>query len=92
MNLENAIKNRRAARSFRSESLPDGALENLFELALYSPSGFNLQPWRFIILQEAASKEKLRACAFDQKYWVSSPVMPTKWRTAFYCHIEFNLL
>ncbi|MDB9313650.1 zinc ribbon domain-containing protein, partial [Spirulina sp. CS-785/01] len=25
---------------------------------------------------------------FDQKYWVSSPVLITKWRTAFYCHRE----
>ncbi|NEO27402.1 MAG: nitroreductase family protein [Kamptonema sp. SIO4C4] len=75
MNLEDAIKNRRAARSFRPDPLPEGQLEEILNLALYSPSGFNLQPWRFIVVQDAANQEKLRACAFDQRQVTEAPVV-----------------
>ncbi|WP_256973058.1 nitroreductase family protein [Nostoc sp. T09] len=35
-------------------------------MAVQAPSGFNLQPWRFIVVREQQNKEKLQVCAFNQ--------------------------
>ncbi len=73
--LKEAIDQRRAARAFRSDPIPEAILEEVLRLALRSPSGYNLQPWRFIVLKTAESKAKLRACAFDQAQITQAPVV-----------------
>ncbi len=75
MGLKEAIEQRRAARSFRPDPIPKEILTEIFRLGVRSPSGFNLQPWRFIVIQEQANKEKLRACAFDQRQVTEAPVV-----------------
>ncbi|NEQ04987.1 MAG: nitroreductase family protein [Moorea sp. SIO4E2] len=75
MGLKEAIEERRAARSFRLDPIPTEILTEIFRLGVRSPSGFNLQPWRFIVVQEEANKEKLRACAFDQRQVTEAPVV-----------------
>ena len=75
LSLTEAIKTRRAARAFRSDPLPDGVLEEIFRLGLESPSGYNLQPWRFIVVKEQQNKDRLKACAFDQPQVSQAPVV-----------------
>ena len=75
LTLQEAIASRRAARAFRSDPLPDGVLEEILHLSLQSPSGYNLQPWRFIVVKEQANKDKLKACAFDQSQVSQAPVV-----------------
>ncbi|MDJ0595558.1 MAG: nitroreductase family protein [Pleurocapsa sp. MO_226.B13] len=75
LSLTEAIKTRRAARAFRSDPIADGVLESILRLGLQSPSGYNLQPWRFIVVKEQANKDKLRACAFDQPQVSQAPVV-----------------
>ena len=75
LTLQEAITSRRAARAFRADPLPDGVLEEILHLSLQSPSGYNLQPWRFIVIKEQANKDKLRACAFDQSQVSQAPVV-----------------
>ncbi len=70
-----AIKQRRAARSFRSDPIPTVILDEIFHLALCSPSGYNLQPWRFIAVTQQENKDKLKACAFDQRQISEAPVV-----------------
>lgn len=75
LSLIEAIKTRRAARAFRSDPIPDDVLQAIFRLGLQSPSGYNLQPWRFIVVKEQQNKDKLRACAFDQPQVSQAPVV-----------------
>lgn len=75
LGVKEAIEQRRAARSFRSDPIPQEILAEILRLGVRSPSGYNLQPWRFIVLQEQANKEKLRACAFDQRQVTEAPVV-----------------
>lgn len=67
LSVQEAIEQRRAARSFENKSIPPETLQKILSLGLQSPSGFNLQPWRFIVVKEQENKEKLKACAFNQK-------------------------
>jgi nitroreductase len=75
MGLKDAIEQRRAARSFRPDPIPQEILAEIFRLGVRSPSGYNLQPWRFVVVREQANKEKLKACAFDQRQVSEAPVM-----------------
>ncbi len=70
-----AIEQRRAARSFRSDPIPKVIVDEIFRLGLRSPSGFNLQPWRFITVTQQENKDKLQACAFDQRQISEAPVV-----------------
>lgn len=75
LNVQAAIEQRRAARSFRPDTIPEDILAEIFRLGVRSPSGYNLQPWRFVVVREAANREKLKACAFNQRQVGEAPVI-----------------
>ncbi|MEQ9548882.1 MAG: nitroreductase family protein [Coleofasciculus sp. G3-WIS-01] len=75
LNVQAAIEQRRAARSFRSDAIPEAILTEIFRLGVRSPSGYNLQPWRFVVVRESANREKLKACAFNQRQVGEAPVV-----------------
>jgi 5,6-dimethylbenzimidazole synthase len=51
---------RRDVRRFRRDPLPAGAVEALIELACLAPSVGLSQPWRFVIVEDAASRAAIR--------------------------------
>jgi nitroreductase len=73
--LKDSIEQRRAARAFHSDPIPDATLGEILRLGVQSPSGYNLQPWRFIVVREQQNKEKLKACAFNQRQVSEAPVV-----------------
>lgn len=75
LGLKESIKQRRAARSFRSDPIPEAILQEILQLGMRSPSGYNLQPWRFVVVREQENKETLKACAFNQRQVSEAPVM-----------------
>lgn len=60
---------RRDVRRFRNQALPDGAMERLIETACLSPSVGLSQPWRFVIVDDAARRraviDDFKACNAD---------------------------
>ncbi len=75
LGLKDAIEKRRAARAFRSDPIPEATLKEILRLGVRSPSGYNLQPWRFVVVREQENKEKLKACAFNQRQVGEAPVV-----------------
>jgi nitroreductase len=61
-----AVKERRATPSFEDVPIHAADLEKIIRAGLEAPSGYNLQPWRFIVVQDREEKKKLRAAAFGQ--------------------------
>ncbi|HEX4040765.1 MAG TPA: 5,6-dimethylbenzimidazole synthase [Xanthobacteraceae bacterium] len=51
---------RRDVRRFRREALPDGTLAALIELACLAPSVGLSQPWRFVIVDDPATRAAIR--------------------------------
>ena len=51
---------RRDVRRFRRDALPSGTLESLIELACLAPSVGLSQPWRFVIVEDAAARAAIR--------------------------------
>jgi nitroreductase len=67
LTVSGAILHRRATRKFDpSRPLPDNLLVRILGLATHSPSSFNLQPWRFLVVRSEKNRQRLRACAFNQ--------------------------
>lgn len=64
--LSVAIKERRATPGFKDVPIHDADLEKIIRAGLEAPSGYNLQPWRFIVVRDVEQKKKLRAAAFGQ--------------------------
>ena len=64
--LSAAIEERRATPSFDGEPIPDEDLKRIIEAGLSAPSGYNLQPWRFIVVRTPEQRRRLRAAAFNQ--------------------------
>jgi 5,6-dimethylbenzimidazole synthase len=60
---------RRDVRHFRTDPLPAGAVEQLIELACLAPSVGLSQPWRFVIVDDAARRQAMlddfSACNLD---------------------------
>ena len=51
---------RRDVRRFRRDPLPNGSLESLIELACLAPSVGLSQPWRFVMVEDAATRAAIR--------------------------------
>ena len=60
---------RRDVRRFRTDALPDGCIERLIQTACLSPSVGLSQPWRFVLVTEAARRQAViadfKACNAD---------------------------
>jgi len=67
MDVIQAIKERRSINFFEAgREIPDDKLMELLKIANLSPSSFNLQPWRVIVVRDPERKKVLRQCAFNQ--------------------------
>jgi nitroreductase len=64
--LSQAIKERRATQSFEQVPIHATDLERIIRAGLEAPSGYNLQPWRFIVVRDGAQKKRLKEAAFGQ--------------------------
>ena len=64
--LSEVIEHRRATPSFDGAPIPDADLKTILEAGLKAPSGYNLQPWRFIVVRTPEQRRRLRAASFNQ--------------------------
>jgi nitroreductase len=73
--LSRAIAERRASPSFDGSPIPDADLKKILQAGLQAPSGFNLQPWRFIVVRNPDQKRRLRAASYNQAKVEEASVM-----------------
>ena len=64
--LAQAIHDRRATPSFDGTPIPEEDLIAILDAGLHAPSGYNMQPWRFIVVQDPDHKKRLRAASYNQ--------------------------
>jgi nitroreductase len=53
------VKHRRTIRRFRPDPLPDDLVDKIIEAARWAPSGFNLQPWEFVVIRNKKLKDAI---------------------------------
>ena len=67
MDTFEAIHQRRAVKAFDPAHRISTAEETrLLEAAIQSPTSFNMQNWRFVIVRDPAQRTRIRAAAIDQ--------------------------
>lgn len=64
--FESLITQRRATLSFDGSPIPQKDLATILKAGMESPSGYNLQPWRFIVVQNETQKTRLCEAAMGQ--------------------------
>lgn len=64
--LSEVIAERRATPSFDGTPIPEKVLLEIIKAGIESPSGSNLQPWRFVVVSTLEQKKRLREAAMNQ--------------------------
>ena len=75
LTTRDAIELRRSIRKFKNDPVPDEHVMALIEAARLAPSGSNAQPWRFKIVRDADTRDRLVEAAHDQKFIAQAPVV-----------------
>lgn len=73
--LSEVLRERRATPHFDSTPIPDADLKKIMEAGLEAPSGYNLQPWRFVVVRDPEQRKRLRAAAMNQPKVEEAPVV-----------------
>lgn len=67
LSVSQAIRDRRAVKGFDpNHQMSEQEIERLLSLAVLSPTAFNIQNWRFLLLRDAEQRRRVRALAWDQ--------------------------
>jgi nitroreductase len=65
--LLSALRFRYATKSFdRARKIPSGTWEAFEQSLVLTPSSFGLQPWKFLIVENPETREKLKAASWGQ--------------------------
>lgn len=68
------IQNRRSVRKYKNSPVQDAQILELLESARQAPSGKNSQPWRFIVVREEQTRQKLATADHNQQWMTKAPV------------------
>lgn len=67
MKTQTAIRERRSVKHYDpSHQMTEAEINELLELTLLSPTSFNMQNWRFVVISDTATKDAIRAAAWNQ--------------------------
>lgn len=54
------VKKRRTSWVFKPDPIPDESIEKIVDAARFAPSGFNSQPWEFVVIKEQELRDEIR--------------------------------
>lgn len=69
------IQQRYSVRSYQDRPVEKAKLAAVLEAARLAPSARNCQEWRFVVVQDAALRQKLAAAANNQAFVGQAPVV-----------------
>lgn len=76
MELFDAINQRRSIKAYDPEHrMTDAEIEQLLTLAIQSPTSFNIQHWRFVVVREAELRKQIRAVGNDQAQMTDASIL-----------------
>ena len=59
------VQNRRSVRRFKPEDVPDEYIDRIIEAARWAPSGYNTQPWEFVVVRDKKLKDEIARRAVE---------------------------
>ncbi len=86
-NLMEILKTRRSIRRFKADSVADDLVDKIIEAGRLAPSGFNMQPWEFVVLRDPSLQEKIfdtveayKRTQFDEMELMREPWQGVGWK------------
>ena len=67
MDTLEAIRARRSVKSFKRHAMSRAEIKELLELAILSPTSYNIQNWRFVTITGQPRKDELCRLSYGQK-------------------------
>ena len=66
--LEKLMEERKSVRKYEPGiAIPRETIQHILQQATSAPSSSNLQPWRFLVIDDAEQKKELRIAGFNQE-------------------------
>lgn len=75
MDTLDAIRTRRSVKRFKRHEMGRGEIKQLLELAVLSPTSYNIQNWRFVVSTEQSVKDKLCELSYGQRQVAEASVV-----------------
>ncbi|MDP6380378.1 MAG: nitroreductase family protein, partial [Phycisphaerae bacterium] len=75
MDVFDAIRTRRSVRKYKPDAIPEGVMEKMLSALRFAPSACNYQPWRFIVVTDAAVRQKVATACHGQAWMADAPVV-----------------
>jgi len=67
MNVSQAILERRSIKAYDPQhKMTEDEVAKLMSLAMLSPTAFNIQNWRFVVVTDPSLRKEIRAASWDQ--------------------------
>lgn len=67
MNVSQAIIERRSVKAYdTAHKMTEQEIANLMSLAMLSPTAFNIQNWRFVVVTDPVLRQQIRSVSWDQ--------------------------
>ncbi|HEY3397975.1 MAG TPA: nitroreductase family protein [Armatimonadota bacterium] len=75
MTVAEAIQARYSVRAYQDRPVEDDKLQRVLEAARLAPSAGNRQEWRFVVVRDAATRQRLMTAANGQAFVGQAPVV-----------------
>lgn len=75
LTVREAAEQRRSIREYSPEPIAREDLDEILRVTSLAPSAFNLQPWRFVVVETPEVKDELARAAFNQRQVRSAPAV-----------------
>lgn len=62
------IKKRRSVRHFNPIKIPDESIKDILEAGRWAPSGANVQPWRFLVVENRATLKAMAELCYYKSF------------------------
>ncbi|ROH88307.1 nitroreductase family protein [Pseudomethylobacillus aquaticus] len=67
MDVRTAIETRRSIKAYdAAHRMSQAEIDQLMSLAMLSPTAFNIQNWRFVVVQDPVLRQQIRAVSWNQ--------------------------
>ncbi len=75
MEVYEAIRTRKSVRSYRDQKVEREKLERVLDAGRRAPSASNRQEWRFVVVQEGETRQRMMKAANNQRFVGEAPVV-----------------
>ena len=66
---------RRSVRAYEPEPVPPAEMEQLLDVVRRAPSAFNLQPWRFVVVESPQVRTRIAEAGGNQRQLLTAPTV-----------------